>query len=132
MCIETHILLYCPDCPNTHPLGLSLHECISRPAKSLTCPKTITRYTHQENTCPSCNPHEEPDISYINLLKSKLKLQVRFLEQTVGFPDPAGDEWGGFWKGLDVERRGLFVKVWSLEGEVEWVGEEVVRKKGVR
>lgn len=80
---------------------------------------------------PSCNPHEKPETSYINLLKEKLKLQVRFLEQTIGFPDPAGEGWGKFWKRLGEEGRELFVKVWSLQGEVQWVGEEMAMRRGV-
>lgn len=100
------------------------------PKDKVSCTRVTNRYTHCEWLCDSCSPAEAGEFNHIELLQQKLKLQIAFLEQTVGFPDPVEALWEGFLKRLDEEARGLFVQVWSLQGEIEWISEEGMMREG--
>lgn len=130
MCIHIQIILYCPHCPNTDTPGSELQKCTSMPKNKVSCHDRTTRYAHRESLCQSCTLAEPAEVYQLKLLTERLELRIRYLEQTVGFPAPSEAAWEGFWKGLDAEARGLFVEVWSLQGEVGWRDEELMMREG--
>ena len=129
MCIHTHIILQCPECPTADNLGFEAQKCASLPCGKVSCDRVTTRLSHRSRLCPRCNPDPSASAEQHNiwLLNERLRLKIDYLSKTAGFPEPSSIHWDAFWKGLDGIAKALFVEVWSLQGEIVWAEEEMVR-----
>ncbi len=128
MCVLTETFLRCSGCPWNENLGFELIKCGLIPEGKSSCKEITTATSYRDYVCESCTPASTETVeSYqIRILLEQLSSRTDFLKQTTGFPDPSSPEWQGFWKRLDKGTRDLFIEVWSLQGEIEWLHEESV------
>ena len=132
MCHINQLIARCPDCPWTTFLGLDLRKCNRPPANTTCLCKTFTTsILHRPHLCAHCDsdPAETRASHQVHLLSEQIRLRIQYLRDVLGdFPDSEEGAWEEFWRGLDEGAKELFMEIWSLEGEREWLVEEGMRE----